>query len=45
MPVKLTTSGRGKLTTYFAGEDFTFMHVSWLIIFCFISSRFALIDK
>ena len=26
-PIKLTTSGRGKLTTYFAGEDFAFMHV------------------
>jgi len=25
MPVKLTTSCRGKLTTYFAGEDFKFI--------------------
>jgi hypothetical protein len=26
-PIKLTTSGRGKLTTCFAGEDFQFMSV------------------
>jgi hypothetical protein len=26
-PIKLTTSGRSKLTTYFAGEDFQFMSV------------------
>jgi hypothetical protein len=27
-PIKLTTSGRGKLTTCFAGEDFQFRYVS-----------------
>ncbi len=26
-PIKLTTSGRGKMTTLFAGEDFKFMHL------------------
>ena len=27
-PIKLTTSSRGKLTTYIAGEDFQFRYVS-----------------
>jgi len=27
-PIKLTTSSRGKLTTYIAGEDFQFSYVS-----------------
>ena len=26
VPIKLTTSGRSKLTTSFAGEDFQFMY-------------------